>query len=127
MPILTSSGFTYKDDFDNVFTGYLEDDGYGKIRMWKTGISGEKVLVYYEETSVGTINYNTGKITLKEFRPITFSNNTNIKLNVKLRDSNVFANRSRILTLDRDDPESVILSIEDMNNRTNTASATSSY
>jgi len=127
VPILTSSGFTYKDDFDNVFTGYLEDDGYGKIRMWKTGISGEKVLVYYEETSVGTINYNTGKITLKEFRPITFSNNTNIKLNVKLRDSNVFANRSRILTLDRDDPESVILSIEDMNNRTNTASATSSY
>ena len=45
--VLSSSGFEYKDDDNAVFTGYLEDDGYGKIQMWKVGINGEKVLVYF--------------------------------------------------------------------------------
>ena len=33
---------------------------------------------------------------------------------VKLRDNNVFASRSRILTLDQNDPESVRLTIRDL-------------
>tara|TARA_Y100000593_G_scaffold90859_1_gene178239 strand:- start:20388 stop:22241 length:1854 start_codon:yes stop_codon:yes gene_type:complete len=127
MPILETGGFEYKDDDDNVFIGYLDDDGNGKVRMWKIGSFGEKIYVYDKENSIGTIDYTTGKIVLNKFRPLSFLNNIDIRMNVPLKDKNVFANRSRILTMDSADPESLILSIEEMNDRSKGIGTTSSY
>ena len=117
MSILQTTGFEYKDDDGVLFTGYLDDDGYGKVRMYKLGSEGERVYVYQKEKAVGTIEYTTGKLTLKEFRPISYSNGADIRMNVKPNENNVFANRSRIITLDKNDPESIILTIDEMNDR----------
>ena len=113
VPVIDSSGFQYKDGSE-VFTGYIEDDGYGKIQMWRMGRDGEKIKVFYDTTAIGEVDYENGIITLDNFSPISFVNGTNIKINVKLRDKNVFASRSRILTLDQNDPESVRLTIRDL-------------
>lgn len=111
--VVLSTGFEYKDDDNVVFTGYLEDDGFGKLQMWKVGTEGEKIIVYAGSDNIGTVNYDTGLVELNEFRPISFLNDSNIKINVVLRDKNVFASRSRILTIDGNDPDAIRLSISD--------------
>ena len=125
--VLSSSGFEYKDDDNAVFTGYLEDDGYGKIQMWKVGINGEKVLVYFGGTAIGIIDYSTGTATLDKFRPIAFVRDSNIKINIDLAEKNIFASRSRILTIDKNDPDAIILSIEDKQSTTKRGSGRTSY
>ncbi len=116
--VVRSTGVRYKDDSDTVFTGYLEDDGYGKIQMWKVGLNGVKTLVYYGTTAVGTIDYDTGTIELNNFRPIGFIRDANIKINAQLDEKNVFASRSRILTIDKNDPDAIVLSIQDKQSTT---------
>ena len=127
MSILSSTGFEYKDDDGNVFVGYLDDDGSGKLRMWKRNMSGGKVYVYEKENAIGTIDYNSGKLTLKEFRPLSYENNLDIRIDVPLRDKNVFASRSRIITLDKNDPNSVRISIEEMSDREKGIGTSSRY
>ena len=121
-----SSGFSYKDDDNNVFTGYLQDDGYGNIEMWKVGTDGEKIMVYSGTNAVGTVDYETGLVELKEFRPIAFIADSNIKINVQLADKNVFASRSRILTIDGSDPQAISLSIQDKASAGGTSRSSSS-
>ncbi len=124
--VVMSTGFSYKDDDNNVFTGYLQDDGYGNIEMWKVGTNGEKIMVYSGTNAVGTVNYETGLVEMTEFRPIAFIADSNIKINVQLADKNVFASRSRILTIDGNDPQAISLSIQDKASAGGTSRSSSS-
>ena len=114
IPVVTTSGFKYKDNLNDEITAYLEDDGSGKIQLFKFDAFRNKVLVYSDRTAVGTIDYDTGVIELNDFRPISFINDSSIKINVPLQNKNIFATRSRILTIDSFDPSSVVLSIRDI-------------
>ena len=114
IPVISSSAFSYKDDDDTVITAYLDDDGFGNVRLWKVGVNGEQILVYFGTNSVGTINYETGVINLNNFRPLSYLNNSHIKINVPLQNKNVFADRSRILTVDGVDPSAITLTIRDI-------------
>tara|TARA_Y100001963_G_scaffold44358_1_gene62252 strand:+ start:11303 stop:13123 length:1821 start_codon:yes stop_codon:yes gene_type:complete len=113
-PVLESSPFKYKTDIGDEITAYLQDDGYGGISLYRFDSEGRKVLVYYGSTAVGTIDYASGIINLQDFRPLSFIDNTHIKINVPLEKKNIFASKSRILTIDKFDSEAIRLSIKDI-------------
>ncbi len=54
-------------------------------------------------------------ITLNNFRPISFVGDANIKINAPLKDKNIFANRSSILTIDKNDPLALVLTASKLN------------
>jgi len=126
MPILESSSFKYKDDDNNEIDAYLDDDGKGNIRLYKYNTLSEKVFVYYDNTSIGTIDYGTGILKFSNFRPLSFINDSNIKLNVSLQHKDIFANRSNILTIDKNDSSAMILSVKNITDTSNRP-GTSSY
>jgi hypothetical protein len=129
MPIILSTAFKYKDDDNIVFEGYFEDDGWGKIQLFKYSSLGKKVLVYYGTNSMGTVNYTTGEIDINNFRPISFIGDSNIRINCKPANKNIFAKQSAILTIDKTDAEAVILTVEDKatSNRHGTSGISSIY
>ena len=112
--VLESSSFRYKDDLGDDIIAYLQDDGYGLVQLYRFDSEGRKVLVYHDSTAVGTIDYTNGVINLQDFRPLSFMDTTHIKLNVPLEKKNIFASRSRILTIDKFDSEAVRLTIRDI-------------
>ena len=126
IPVISSSAFTYKDDDNIVITAYLDDDGNGNIRLWKMGVNGEKILVYFGTKSVGTIDYGSGLITLNNFRPLSYVNNSHIKINAPLQNKNIFASRSRILTIDTVDPSAITLTIRDLTEKMGSSSSSHS-
>ena len=117
IPVISSSAFAYKDDNNEVITAYMSDDGSGNMELWKIGVNGEKILVYYGTTSIGKVDYEKGIVTLDNFRPLSYINNTHIKLNIPLQNKNVFASRARILTIDTIDPDAIKLTIRDLTER----------
>jgi hypothetical protein len=113
-PVLHSSAFMYRDNLGTEIKAFLQDDGYGKIQLYRFDSEGRKILVYYGTTAVGTIDYKTGIIDLQDFRPVSFFEGVNIKINVPLQKKNIFASRSRILTIDKFDTDAVRLTIKDI-------------
>jgi len=106
-PIIYSTSFTYKDDDNVVFLGYLEDDGYGAMRIWKQDSLGNKVIVYTGEDKVGTIDYANGVVQLKDFRPLSTPGSNHIRLTTTPKNNNIFATQRQILTLDSSDVDSI--------------------
>ena len=106
-PILHSTSFTYKDDDNVIFLGYLEDDGYGVMRIWKMDSLGNKVIVYSGADKVGTLDYEKGVMNLKDFRPLSTPGTNHIRLTTTPRNNNIFATQRQILTLDSSDIESI--------------------
>lgn len=99
--ILSSSGFMYYDPVTlSNQVCYLDDDGYGIVRLYKL-VNQTKV---YLNESIGTINYTTGKIVLTNFKPVSFypTSNTNIKLTVIPNKDDIFSRRNLVLLFDED-------------------------
>ena len=63
------------------------------------------------------MDYEKGIVTLDNFRPLSYINNTHIKINIPLQNKNVFASRARILTIDTIDPDAIKLTIRDLTER----------
>lgn len=87
---VTSSGFrlpAYPQ------TLYIDDDGYGKLKAYYPS-GDEKVYV----AEIGTINYVTGRLDLKNFNPVTIDG-SELKINVEARDSTVTPVRNQIILI----------------------------
>lgn len=103
--ILTSTVFGFQDSTSNStikpnVDAYLDDDGLGNIRVYKL-LNGTKV---YLNNSIGTIDYNTGKISLLNFVPQYLKEQqTTIDLTVIPKSPDVSARRNQILILNSDD------------------------
>jgi len=70
-PVLSSSSFYYRDVTSTAVNkptiiAYLDDDGYGNIRIYKK-VGEERI---YLVNRAGTINYTNGLIQLKSFSPL---------------------------------------------------------
>jgi hypothetical protein len=102
-PVVSSTGFDYKDDNNTVFRGFLEDDGSGNIRIFKVNDLGVKTVVY---TNVGSIDYKKGRLSLLNFRPLAIVG-TVIRITVMPKNQNIYANENQLLTLDVTDSESL--------------------
>ena len=88
---VSSSSFTY-----NELTAYFDDDGYGNLRVYSL-IGNERS---YINSSIGTVDYSLGTITIDSFLPTATENaNSEINITVSLNDPNVSGIRNQIILL----------------------------
>lgn len=94
IPVLTSTSFNianYTQSF------YVDDDGSGNVRLYyiQNGVN------VYLNSSLGTINYNTGEIILTNLNVTSTSNTDNsIRLIIVPNYSDIYSLRQQILTID---------------------------
>ena len=96
--ILSSTGFKVENDNNEMF---LDDDGNGNVRRYYL-VSGVKT--YANETQ-GTINYNTGQVTLNLMSIASISNirgsaSTIIEITVQPSSNDVVPVRDQIVEID---------------------------
>lgn len=87
------------------------ENNEGTLRSYYFRTNGEKVIV---NNNAGTIDYNAGKITIRELYAIDvvendFYDNDVLTINVPTHEDNIFPKRNRILTLDINDTLSIQL------------------
>ena len=88
---VSSSAFTLND-----LTAYFDDDGYGNIRAYSL-IGNERS---YINSSIGTVDYALGIVTINSFFPTATENaNSEINITVSLDDPNVSSIRNQIILL----------------------------
>ena len=97
--ILESSGFKISGDSSTVF--YLDDDGQGNVRRYS--FSGATRV--YANNTQGTINYETGAITINSLSVLSVENirgaaSTKIELTVVPSSNDVVPVRDQILEID---------------------------
>ena len=97
--ILESTGF--KVDGDTTNEMFLDDDGAGNVRRYYI-VSGVRT---YTNNTQGTINYDTGQITLNSLNIASISNirgsaSTKIELTVKPNSNDVVPVRNQIIEID---------------------------
>ena len=97
--ILSSTGFRIEGDTDTVY--FLDDDGVGNIRRYS--LSGT-VRVYANNTQ-GTINYNTGALTINSLNIASIENirgvaSTVVELTVQPNSNDIIPVRDQILEID---------------------------
>lgn len=98
-PILSSSEFTY-DVSGTEETCFLDDDGYGNVRIF-TLVNDTKTIV---DAEIGSVNYTTGEVELSNFKPIsTEEEDSIIKITVSPLNQNINTIRNMILLIDDDD------------------------
>jgi hypothetical protein len=97
--ILSSTGFGYVDAETGLeVDAYMDDDGFGNIRIYKQ-VGEEKV---YLVTEAGTINYSNGTISLTNFNPTYLlpKTSTEIAITVVPVSTDVFTRRNQIILFD---------------------------
>jgi hypothetical protein len=100
-PILSSEVFGHKDTTSTSLVqpnvdAFLEDDGFGNIRIFKL-VGSRKVNLVLK---AGTINYETGAIVLSNFRPEYLAEGeTSLKLTVQPKNPDILARRNQVLQL----------------------------
>lgn len=77
-------------------TSYLEDNGFGVLRIFYKDASGSfgKIYTNYD---TGTVNYETGEVTIDEFLPTNVANGGTISINARPRSYNITPVRNQIL------------------------------
>lgn len=105
-PILSSSVFGYQDSTSSDTPTpnadcYIDDDGRGKVRIYKL-IGGTKIFINEE---AGTIDYTTGKINLTNFAPqyLRPETQTDIVFTAIPRYRDIYSRRNQILILNLED------------------------
>ena len=115
-PNISSSLFTYRDFTNTSRNCRLYDNGYGGMyvafeqagKEYGIGKTQNIDLTLAEPELIGTVDYTTGKIVLKKFKPLTATNDT-IRIFTNLVDTDVFVNPNTILSIDVNDPNAVVI------------------
>jgi len=103
--VFTTTAFGHQDLTSSLavkptVTCYMEDDGYGSVYIYKL-VGRDKVIV---KDNAGSINYQSGTISLTNFTPLTVlptaSNEINFSAIINAND--IVARRNQILLFDRD-------------------------
>lgn len=101
-PIISSTMFGYRDTTSSAVVKplvncYLEDDGFGFIRIYKI-VGSQKVVII---RNIGTVNYSTGTINLKNFFP-EYLEDGQVELAVTAMPQNkdIFVRRNQILLME---------------------------
>jgi hypothetical protein len=100
--ILSSTVFGYIDATSTAkvkptVDAFLDDDGYGNIRIFKQ-VGSKKIII---NKKIGSIDYVKGTISLRNFTPQYLgSGQTSIRLTVKPENKDIFSRRNQIITID---------------------------
>ena len=120
--VLSSSAFGYLDtDGVTEVDAYMEDDGYGNIRIYKLVGSDKVTLV----ERAGTMSYMDGTISLIDFNPtyIVPASSTEIALTVVPLNKDIFTRRNQILLVDKENSKIVVVPDSFRTERQQTSSA----
>ena len=80
-----------------IVTCYLEDDGYGNIRIYKM-VGTQKIVVV---KNAGDIDYTTGKVFLRNFFPESLSTGkVELGITVVPKTADIFARRNQIILVE---------------------------
>jgi hypothetical protein len=107
--IISSSMFKYYDSYTSgVSECYLDDDGYGIIRIY-TYTNGVKRIVV---PNAGTVNYTTGMVSLKSFGPVSVTN-TVLRVTAIPGVKDVISHKNQIILIDKYDinNESIVVGV----------------
>jgi hypothetical protein len=100
--ILTSEVFKYRDatqagETKPIVDAYLDDDGYGNVRIYKK--VGSNVIPIVKK--IGTINYETGTISISNFKVEGLGEGkTELVVTVNPRQKDIFSRRNQIILID---------------------------
>lgn len=101
-PILSSDGFGHRDLTSTalvkpIVTCYLEDDGYGNIRIYKM-VGTQKIVVV---KNAGDIDYTTGRVFLRNFFPESLpTGKVELGITVVPKTADIFARRNQIILIE---------------------------
>jgi hypothetical protein len=93
---LSSTQFVYE-----TFNCFFDDDGLGTVRVYRFDDTNTKVI---QESNIGTIDYDTGKISLSDFKPTSLVGSL-IKINATPDSLDVTPVREQILIMESADAD----------------------
>ena len=121
--ILSSSMFGYYDATSSAINKpivdcFMDDDGYGNIRIYKISGGASKIIV---NKNTGSINYKTGIIELINFRPMYLTTGE-IELNITVipNSTDIFSRRNQIIMID--EQQILVTAVPEKTNIDNNAS-----
>jgi hypothetical protein len=120
--VLSSSAFGHLDtDGVTEVDAYMEDDGYGNIRIYKL-VGSEKITLVER---AGTLNYSNGVISLTDFNPtyILPADSTEIALTIIPLNKDIFTRRNQILVVDKENSNITVVPDSFRTERRQTSSA----
>jgi len=112
-PIVSTSLFKHRDNFNNIRDCILEDDGYGNIALYALfGRSKEVRLLI--NGKIGKINYETGKVNLVGFAPTGSGSLPYIQFTV-IPDQryDIIPKRNQVLAIDSSLQNAIIITMDD--------------
>lgn len=101
-PILSSAAFGYRDATSSALVKpivdcFLDDDGYGNIRIYKESGTIKIIVV----KNIGSIDYATGLLSLRNFKPENLgAGETSLYVTAIPDKSDIFARRNQIIQID---------------------------
>lgn len=101
-PILSSAAFGYRDATSSALVKpivdcFLDDDGYGNIRIYKESGTIKIIVV----KNIGSIDYATGLLSLRNFKPENLgAGETSLHVTAIPDKSDIFARRNQIIQID---------------------------
>jgi hypothetical protein len=105
---------------------YPDSNGVTRECQFKNGTGTNLDIVYTDTdstvvtiTTIGSINYLDGIISLYDFQPIALLNTDQLKIYAIPSDNNIFAEKNTILTVDSFSAEAIKISITDVSYRAN--------
>ena len=98
---LSSTQFVYE-----TFNCFFDDDGLGTVRVYRFDDTNTKVI---QESNIGTIDYDTGKISLSDFKPTSLVGSL-IEINVTPDSLDVTPVREQILIMQSADADVTAIS-----------------
>jgi hypothetical protein len=100
--VLTSEVFKYRDttqpgETKPLVDAYLDDDGYGNIRIYKK-VGANTIPII---RNIGTIDYETGTLSLRNFKVEGLGDGkTELAVTVNPRQKDIFSRRNQIIIID---------------------------
>ena len=87
---------------------YIQDDTKGRLQFYTLDVSGKRVI---SNANVGTLNYVTGKVNLKQIIVQSIPNDYYIRIYASSKNTDVEVNRNQILIVDENDNTSVTINM----------------
>jgi hypothetical protein len=120
-PVISSSEFRFVDADGIEKNVFLDDDGFGKLRIYRM-VGGSKE--YFTEVDFGKVNYKTGDISFNSFALSTVNTTIPISVFAKIDGGRLISSETFILLEDTRDPTNAVVNLTSDNrpdSRTNAA------
>jgi hypothetical protein len=107
-PVISSSEFKFVDADGIEKNVYVDDDGFGKLRLFEL-IGGQKT--YLSNVDFGTVDYKTGVVAFNSFALSTINTTIPISIFAKIDGGRLISSETFILLEDTRDPTNAVVEL----------------